>query len=224
MTRTAAVSLAVVAVLVVGALTWLTAPAGFLGKGGTDDTPLPATQTAAADVAARPDSHRLSTAPDGGVTFVEFLDFECEACRAVHPVIERLRAEYGDRVTFVVRYFPIQSHANAERAARAVEAAARQGAFEKMYQRMFETQAEWGEQQTPMDERFRGEAARLGLDLATWDRDYAAPETLARIRADVADGQRLGIRGTPSFFLDGERLEPQTVGDLTAAFDRALAR
>lgn len=172
--------------------------------------------------AHRADSRRLS--PGTEATFVEFLDFECSACAAVHPALDQLRAEYGDRIGFVVRYFPIDAHQHAEPAARAVEAAARQGAFAPMAQRMFETRGEWGGRPEPMDERFRGYAAGLGLDLAEYDRVYAAPETLDRVRSDRADGEALGVRGTPSFFLDGERLQPQTVGDLVDAFDAVLAR
>ena len=71
----------------------------------------------------RDNSRRLNTVPNSDVTVVEFLDFECEGCRAAFPMVEKLRSEYGDRVNFVVRYFPIPSHFNAERAARAVEAA-----------------------------------------------------------------------------------------------------
>ena len=81
----------------------------------------------------RENSHRLNDVPDSDVTFVEFLDFECEGCRAAFPMVEQLRGEYGDRVNFVIRYFPLQSHFNAERAARAVEAAAQQGQLEPMY-------------------------------------------------------------------------------------------
>ncbi|MFC7624284.1 DsbA family protein [Microlunatus sp. GCM10028923] len=175
-------------------------------------------------ITVREDSHRLTEVPGSTVTLVEFLDFECEACGAVFPAIEELRAAYGDRVTFVVRYFPVPSHVNAERAARAVEAAAQQGQFEPMYRRMFETQAGWGEQQTPMDARFRGYAQELGLDLEQWDRDYSAPETLERIKADVRDGQTLGVEGTPTFFLNGTKLEPRSVDDLTRALEEALAR
>ena len=131
----------------------------------------------------RPDSHKLGVAPDGKVTFVEFLDFECESCRAAFPAVEQLRKDYAGKVTFVVRYFPIPSHFNAERAARAVEAAARQGKFEQMYQKMYETQTEWGEQQVPADDLFRGFAKDLGLDLAAWDKAYDAPATLERDQA-----------------------------------------
>ncbi|MCF7552633.1 DsbA family protein [Pseudonocardia sp. WMMC193] len=218
MTRNAKISIGVVLVAVVGVLVALLVP-----WGGADPADSSAGGSGTAGIAARPDSHRLSTAPDGP-TFVEFLDFECEACGAVYPVIEQLRAEYGDRVNFVIRYFPIASHFNAERAARAVEAAAQQGQLEGMYKRMYETQLEWGEQQVPMDDRFRGYARDLGLVMDEYDRVYNAPETLDRIRADQADGQALGVQGTPTFFLDGQRLQPQSVGDLTSAFDAALAR
>jgi protein-disulfide isomerase len=172
----------------------------------------------------RTDSHRLSTAPDGKVTLVEFLDFECAACGAAFPTVEQLREDYEGKVTFVARYFPLPGHFNAERAARAVEAAAQQGKFEAMYQRMFETQTEWGEQQVPADDVFRGFAEDLDLDMSAWDKAYADPATLERIRKDVADGQALGVQGTPSFFLNGEQLEANTPDDFKAAIDAALAK
>jgi protein-disulfide isomerase len=178
--------------------------------------------SAAAPV-VRDSSHRLSTAPDGKVTFVEFLDFECESCRAAFPVIEQLRDQYDGRVTFVARYFPLDGHANAMPAARAVEAAAQQGKFEAMYRKMYETQTQWGEQQTPKDAVFRGFAEELGLDMAAYDAAVDSPEIQERIEVDVADGRALGVQGTPTFFLNGERFEPQSVADLTQALDAALA-
>ncbi|SFG23483.1 Thioredoxin [Actinopolymorpha cephalotaxi] len=171
----------------------------------------------------RADSHRLSEARGSDVTLVEFLDFECEACRAAYPIVEDLRKEYAGRVTFVVRYFPIPSHFNAERAARAVESAAQQGKFEQMYKRMYETQTQWGERQVPADQTFRGFAADLGLDLARYDRDYDDPATLKRIRKDVADGEALGVSGTPTFFLNGRKLTPSSYDDFRNAVDAALA-
>lgn len=183
----------------------------------------PQAATADAGQLVRDNSHRLSSVPDSAVTFVEFLDFECEGCRAVYPAIEQLRSEYGDRVNFVIRYFPMGAHYNAERAARAVEAAAQQGRFEAMYKKMFETQGQWGEQQTPADEVFRGFAGELGLDLAAFDKVYRDPATAARVQLDVADGRALGVQGTPTFFLDGERIQPHSLQELATAFDRALA-
>lgn len=170
----------------------------------------------------RDNSRRLNTVPGSNVNFVEFLDFECEACRAAFPLVERLRGDYGDRVNFVVRYFPIQSHFNAERAARAVEAAAQQGKFEPMYKKMYETQSQWGEQQKPADATFRGFAAELGIDMTAFDAAYDDPATLDRINLDVADGKALGVRGTPTIFLDGKEVEFRTYEDLSAAVDRVL--
>ena len=176
-----------------------------------------------ASVAARPDSNRLSTVPGSTVTFVEFLDLECEACGAAFPAIEQLRKDYGDRVNFVIRYFPISSHFNAERAARAVESAAQQGKVEPMYKLMYETQKEWSEQQVPMDDRFRGYAQQIGLDMARYDASYSDPKTLERIRADQADGTALGVQGTPTFLVNGKKIEPRSYADLTTTLDNALA-
>ena len=186
-------------------------------------TPAPSDTAAVSDLVARPDSPRLTSPAQSRAQFVEFLDFECEACGAIYPVIEDLRRTYGDRVTFVVRYFPMPGHFNAERAARAVEAAAQQGRFEQMYQRMFATQSQWGEQQVPADDLFRTFAVDLGLDMAAFDTAYNSPATLERIRADVADGLSLGVQGTPTFFLDGKRLQPSTIDELTAAVNEAAS-
>ena len=171
----------------------------------------------------RADSHILGPEGDSGVAFVEFLDFECEACRAAYPAVEQLRKDYQGRVTFVARYFPMPGHFNGERSARAVEAAAQQGKFEQMYHRMYATQTQWGEQQTPHDDLFLSFAEDLDLDLVKFNSDYQDPATARRIARDVEDGKALGVQGTPTFFVDGERLEPRTYEDLTEALDAALA-
>ena len=171
----------------------------------------------------RDNSHRLPGATEAKATFVEFLDFECEACRAAYPVVEQVREEYAGRVTVVARYFPIPSHTNAMNAALAVEAAAQQGQFEAMYQRMYETQAEWGEQQESQAALFRTFAEDLGLDLAAYDAALADPATTERIQRDVDDGIALGVEATPTFFLDGEKITPESVEDLREAIDAALA-
>lgn len=170
----------------------------------------------------REDSHRLNAPAEAAVTFVEFLDFECEGCRAAYPIVEQLRADYGDRVEFVLRYFPLPGHVNAERAARAVEAAAQQGRLEAMYQRMYDTQAQWGEQRTPADAVFRGFAADLGLDMSAFDAAYAHPDTAARIQVDVNDGMALGVQGTPTFFVNGQQVRPRAADDLRAAIENEL--
>lgn len=194
---------------------------GLLAMSAVGDEP-PAPAASGETQLVREDSHVLGEEGDSGVTFVEFLDFECEGCRAVYPAIEQLREEYAGRVTFVVRYFPMPGHFNAERAARAVESAAQQGEFEAMYHRMYDTQEQWGEQQVPLDDLFRSFAEDLGLDMDAYDAAYADPATAARIQKDQDDGIALGVQGTPTFFVNDERLEPRTYDDLTQALDDAL--
>ncbi|GAA2887469.1 DsbA family protein [Microbacterium esteraromaticum] len=173
---------------------------------------------------ARSDSHVLDDAGADAPTLVEFLVFECEACGAFYPVVEQIRADYAGEINYVVRYFPLPGHFNSMNAALAAEAAAPQGKFEEMYARLFETQAQWGEQQTSHAELFRTFAQDLGLDLDAYDEAIASPATKERVEADLNDGQHLDISGTPTFFLDGKKLELAQLSDLTDALDDAVAR
>lgn len=170
----------------------------------------------------RENSHVLNQAPDEKAVLVEFLDFECEVCRAYYPTVEQLREEYADDLTLVMRYFPIPGHTNSTNAAVAVEAAAGQGQLEPMYQRMYETQAEWGEAQESKADVFRGFAEDLGLDLDAYDTAVTDPTTTERVQADFDEGRALGVSGTPTFFLDGERLQVETPEELAEAVRNAV--
>lgn len=170
------------------------------------------------ELLVRADSPRLT---DGDqVEFVEFLDFECEACAALHPTIQELKSTYGDRLAFVVRYMPL--HVSSTNAALAAEAAGAQGKYVEMHDLLFERQDEWGHQQTPERELFFTYAAELGLDMDRFAADFADPDTAARIEQSEADGRALGVEGTPTMFMDGEQLRPESIDDLVAAFDAAV--
>lgn len=168
-------------------------------------------------------SHRLDVAEGSTVTFTEFLDFECEVCGAVYPFVEELRADYAGEVTFVTRYFPMPGHTNSRTAAIAVEAAAQQGEFEAMYDRMFETQAEWGEQQASKADVFRQYAADLGLDMAAYDEAVADPATETRVQFDFDAAVALGAQGTPTIFINDELVPLTSPDDIRAALERAVA-
>lgn len=170
----------------------------------------------------RPDSHVLDDGGDGAVTVVEFLDFECEACGAFYPVVEDLREKYDGEITYVVRYFPLPGHINSTQAALAAEAAARQDRFEDMYHRLFETQAQWGEQPEETPEVFRGFAEELGLDMAAYDAAIADPATAGRVQSDKTDGEKLGVNSTPTFFVAGEKVVLQEWDDLEQAIEKAV--
>jgi len=212
MKRTTTINLALIGALIAAA----TVTAIVLTKPGA-----PTTDAAEVTVVAE-NSHRLDTAPDGSVVFTEFLDFECEVCAAVHPVVEELRETHAGEVTFVTRYFPLPGHANSMNAAIAVEAAAEQGQFEAMYQRMFETQAEWGEQQETKADVFRGYAEDLGLDMEQYDHAVGDPSTEARVQQDFDAGMALGVEATPTIFLDDDPVELSTPDALRRAVRDAV--
>lgn len=221
-TRVIASVTAVLAAVVLGALVYIGWSSGASSPtGGTTAQPgSTGTPVASADA---PDTHRLSGGDGATVTVVEFIDFECEVCAAVHPLVEDLRVEYAGQVEFAFRYFPMPGHVNSGTAALAVEAAAQQDQLEPMYHRMFETQAQWGEQQVSTADVFRGFADDLGLDLAAYDAAVADPATSARVQSDVDAGLALGVRGTPTFFVDDTMVELRTEDDLRDAIEEALA-
>lgn len=204
------VTIAVVVVMVIAALIYVlvnqsqSAPPS---SGGGDASPQ----------VVRESSHVLDDGGEGAVTLVEFLDFECEACGAWYPVVEELRKTYAGKITYVVRYFPLPGHLNSTNAAVAAEAAAQQGRFEDMYRRLFATQPDWAEAKTSRADVFRGYATELGLDMAAYDKAVADPATITRVEQDLNDGQNLGVNSTPTFFLDGKRLELQKQNDLENA-------
>lgn len=145
------------------------------------------------------------------VVLVEYLDFECEACGAYYPIVKNLEKQFGEDITFVARYFPLPGHRNGLTAALAAEAAGRQGKFWEMHDLLFERQKEWGEKQAPTPEVFEGFATELGLDMEKFRADVASPEVKARVQRDIDSGRALGVNSTPSFFLNGERLQnPQS--------------
>lgn len=173
----------------------------------------PAPQPVADAQLVRDDSHRVTAPAEEKAQLVEFLDFECESCRAAQPLVEDLKKEFGDRITFVNRYFPLPGHRNSGTAALAVEAAAQQGKYEQMYTKMFDTQPQWGEKQDSQAPLFRTYAQELNLDLTKYDAAVADEKTIDRIRKDVADGKALGVTGTPTFFLNGQKLTLSTEAD-----------
>jgi len=172
----------------------------------------------------RADSHYLTKAPDDKVTIVEFLDFECEACKAQFPTMERIREEYDGRINLAIRYFPLGGHQNGMNAALAVEAASKQGALEDMYIKMYETQAEWGESPNSKADLFAEYAQELGLDMDQFEADVNDPATRKRVEKDQADGVGLGVQGTPTIYLNGEELPTMpSYDDLKQRIDALLA-
>jgi protein-disulfide isomerase len=137
------------------------------------------------------------------VTLVEYSDFQCPACAAYAPLVAQLMKEHGDNLRLAYRHFPLPQHPNARVAAIAAEAAGRQGKFFEMHDMLFELQREWVSSVDPAVQ-FLTYAQVLGLDKVRFSADSVSQETRAKIDADFAAGRNLGIRGTPTFFLNGK--------------------
>ena len=139
---------------------------------------------------------------DAPVTLVEYGDFQCPYCGRAYPIVEALLRDFGDRLRFVFREFPLsQVHAHAEQAAEAAEAAAAQGAFWEMHDTLYEHQHALGR------DDLLGYASSLGLDVDRFARALDEGRYAARVREDFMGGIRSGVNGTPTFFINGDRYD-----------------
>src|SRR5262249_49447632 len=141
------------------------------------------------------DGARVRGAPMAPVTIVEFSDFQCPFCGAAHPELKRLLREFEGQVKLAFKYFPLSAHERALPAAKAAEAAARQGKFWEMHDLLFEHQRQLEDADL---ERY---ATSLGLDLERFKADMASPEVLEKIEADRKEGEKLEIQGTPTMYV-----------------------
>lgn len=131
---------------------------------------------------------------------VEFSDFQCPFCAMAVPVIDSLMARHGERVRIVFRHYPLPMHANAETAARAAVEAQRQGEFWAYHDILFRHQ----DALASVD--LIGYADSLGMDVARFEEALSGNEHADRVAADVELGRSLGVRGTPTFFVNGYRV------------------
>jgi 2-hydroxychromene-2-carboxylate isomerase len=143
---------------------------------------------------------KVRGAPMAPVTIVEFSDFQCPYCGAAHPELTRLLREFDGQVKLVFKYFPLSGHDRAMPAARAAEAAARQGKFWEMHDMLFEHQHELE------DADFERYANALGLDMDKFKADIVSSDVQARIDADRTEGDKLKLEGTPTIYVDGRLL------------------
>ena len=156
---------------------------------------------------------------DAPVLIVEFGDFRCRYCRKMLPSLDRVRSVYPERVRIAYMHLPVVSQTSA-RAAIAAVAAQRQGAFWPMHDRLFALQGE-----TLTEVLLRVHVRDLGLDAERFSADLRSPEVEAVVRGDLAEASRIGIRGTPAFFVNGRYLPgAQSYELLARAIERELAR
>lgn len=161
------------------------------------------------------------------VTLVEYADFQCPSCAAYFPILKSAKEKYGDDITFQFRHFPLtQIHPNAMAAHRASEAASKQGKFWEMHDLLFERQQAWA-QATNAAQVMEDYATELGLNIDQFKQDYQSSQINDVINADIAEGGKLKVSGTPTFFLNGEKLDNQSIqspDDLYKKIDDAIKK
>jgi protein-disulfide isomerase len=148
-------------------------------------------------------SHGAANAP---VQLEEFGDFECPPCGAFHPVLKQMEAEFGDKVRVTFREFPLVTlHQHAMAAASAAEAAGLQGKFWEMHDLLYDRQEKW---KTQFDVRpiFEGYAREIGIDVERYKRDLNSDLVQQRIFNDGRRGHSLGVKGTPTVFMNGREV------------------
>jgi protein-disulfide isomerase len=154
-------------------------------------------------------------AANAPVTIVEFTDFQCPACAAMHPVLDEVLRSYGDKVRFVVRDFPLNQHENARKAAEAANAANAQGKF-------FEYIAVLFQHQKALDvASLKKYASDLGLDRAKFDAALDRGVYAAEVKHDIDDGEIYGVGSTPTIFINGVQLRTLSADGLREAIDQA---
>lgn len=147
----------------------------------------------------------LDNAPRRGpqetpVVIIEFADYECPYCQRIHSELKRLEVEFAGKVSLAFKDFPLPMHAHAEKAAEAAHCAQEQGQFWNFHDMLFENQQKLELAQ------LKEYARKLKLDAARFDKCLDAGEQAAAVRKDFTQGQRLGLTGTPSFFINGHFL------------------
>jgi protein-disulfide isomerase len=189
----------------------------FLGGQKPAGTGLTIPATVAADDHVQGD-------PSAKVVLIEYGDFQCPACAAFDPLVQQITTDFGSKIAYVYRYFPLRSiHPNADVSAQAAEAAGKQGKFWEMAHMLFAKQKDWQDKpDAAAKEIFTGYARELGLDAGKFQADLDSSETKARINRDVASGTAANLPGTPSFFLNGNQIVPQSADEFRAMVQAAV--
>jgi len=209
-------------VLLISTLVGIAALAGIIVF-ANNAAPLVESQPVDPAVLVRQNSHQTNTAPLK-VTMVEFGDYQCPACYLAHLSLKAVLKDYNNSVNFVYRNFPLSQHANAMIAARAAEAAADQGKFWEMHDKLYETQQQWQDLPKP-DDTFISYAKDLGLNADQFKSDIASTKYDARINADRADGIASGVNSTPTFYINNLKFKGAlSYGDFVKAIEEELKK
>lgn len=144
--------------------------------------------------------HPIRGNPKAPVTIVEFSDFQCPYCSRARPTVNKVRETYGDQVRVIFRNFPLQIHAEAQKAGEAASCAGEQGKFWEMHDLMF------ANQQKLRVADLKEQAAGLGLNAEAFNQCLDSGKHAPDVQKDVEQGADYGVTGTPAFFINGRPL------------------
>jgi protein-disulfide isomerase len=163
--------------------------------------------------------HPIRGNPDAPVTIVEFSDFQCPFCSRARPTVNRVRETYGDRVRVIFRNFPLQMHAEAQKAGEAASCAGEQGKFWEMHDLLFANQSKL--QVASLKEH----AAALKLNAEAFNQCLDSGKHATDVQKDLEQGADYGVTGTPAFFINGRPLVgAQPFETFTQVIDDELER
>ena len=155
-------------------------------------------------------SDHIKGSGDSKIELTEYSDFQCPACGAYYPYVKQIVDKFSDQIKFAYRHFPLSQHINANLAARTAEAAGKQGKFWEMHDLLFENQNSWGSNNDAKN-IFIGFASNLGLDVEKFKADLNSKEIQSKVAGDFKGGVSAGVNSTPTFFLNGKMLKPNTM-------------
>jgi protein-disulfide isomerase len=138
--------------------------------------------------------------PNAPIEMIEFSDFQCPYCQRAHATVEQVLANYGDRIKFVYRHYPVQGHPNAKPAAEASECAKEQGKFWPFHDRLFANTSKLS------DADLKDHAAAVGVNTAAFNACVDSHKYRSVVEADARDGDAVGVNGTPAFYINGRMI------------------
>ncbi len=159
--------------------------------------------------------------PESPVVFVEYLDLQCPACAAFHPIMDQVKAANED-IAIVTRHFPLPFHRNARIAGAAAEAAGQQGKFSQMVSMQFEGQQLWSALGAgAASDIFESYAVELGLDIDAFNEYRISDMATSKVSNDYNGGVAAGVNSTPTFMLQGQKIQARSVEEFQQLIDVA---
>lgn len=183
----------------------------------SDSQPQPTNSRGTSQLVVNEENH-IRGNPEALVTIIEFSDFQCPFCQRFHPTVQQILEDYPDQVRWIYKHFPLDSiHSEARPSAEASECAAEQGKFWEFADELFENQSRLG------SNLYKEIASNIGFNMSRFESCVSSRKYKDYVEADLQEGIKAGVTGTPGSFVNGEKIPGAVPYDsLKAAVERAL--